>query len=547
MASSPVFYQRLCHWAAIQPEAPFIVEAGSGDTLTYAGALAAVEATQRALGDAPLTIMLALSSGIANATLWLAALAFGHTLVPVSPDCTPHEVRRLVQLFPPDLAMVEHADDAPAAATSGRVLTRAEIERVLWQAAAPSGGTGDTRDRPRPSGGSVCLMTSGSSGAPKGVVLGEAQLVWTAEQIRRSHGLTPADRGLAVLPFFHINAPVVSLCASLLAGASVVIAPRFSRGQFWAWIERHRVTWASVVPAIVAMLLQTDRPDYLPGTLRFVRTASAPLPPLQLRRFEQRFGIPIIETYGLTEAASQVCANPLPPERHLPGSVGRPEGVALRICQPLRDDSPVTVTLALADVPAGETGEVCIAGPSVIAGYASGAGGATFQDGWFRTGDLGFLDTDGYLHLTGRLREMILHGGETIAPREVEETLIAHPAVAEAAVVGRPDAVYGERVVAYVVPRERPGPDAATLAATLRQHCVSQLSLAKVPEFIVFIAALPRTPNGKLDRQRLRAEQADEQTAALRVPVALNARTPSARLASVRSTVAPSAKTDASA
>src|SRR5262249_12600093 len=152
--------------------------------------------------------------------------------------------------------------------------------------------------------------------------------------------LSPSDRGLAVLPFFHINAPVVSLCASLMAGSTVVIAPRFSRSRFWEWIETYQITWVSIVPTILAMLLQTERPGFVPAYLRFVRTASAPLPAIQLVQFEQRFGIPVIETYGLTEAASQICANPLPPERHIAGSVGKPVGVLLRICQPRTFERP---------------------------------------------------------------------------------------------------------------------------------------------------------------------------------------------------------------
>jgi acyl-CoA synthetase (AMP-forming)/AMP-acid ligase II len=340
--------------------------------------------------------------------------------------------------------------------------------------------------------GSLRLTTSGTTGDPKGVVLSARQIAWTADQVRLSHHLTTADRGLAVLPFFHINAPVVSLCASLLAGACVVVAPRFSVQRFWEWVERERITWVSVVPTIVALLLTTEKPPFLPGTLRFARSASAPLPVARHRAFEERFGIPLIETYGLSEAASQVTANPLPPAQRKHGSVGVPTGVELYVCEPL----PGTCEL-----PCGAVGEICVRGPNVIAGYEGDASASSFGAGWFRTGDLGYLDADSYLYITGRLREVINRGGEKIAPREIEELLLAHPAVSDAAVVGEPHPLYGQRVVAYITPRD--GWD-ALVERQLRDYCAQRLSAYKVPEAFYSVPALPRNGNGKLNRQALR-------------------------------------------
>ncbi len=261
-------------------------------------------------------------------------------------------------------------------------------------------------------------MTSGTTGDPKGVILDASQIAWTADHICTSHRLSPTDRGLTVLPFFHVNGPVVGLCASIMAGSTIVIARKFSRSHFWSWIEEYQVTWASVVPSIVMILLGTDKPAFLPGALRFMRTGTAALPATDLRAFEAKFGIPLIETYGLSEAASQVTANPLPPGRHKPGSAGLHVGVALRICRPRADGDE-----DLHDVPRGETGEICISGPSVIPAYYGNADKESFQHGWFRTGDLGYQDEEGYLFLTGRLREVIIRGGENIAPREVKEDL----------------------------------------------------------------------------------------------------------------------------
>jgi acyl-CoA synthetase (AMP-forming)/AMP-acid ligase II len=310
--------------------------------------------------------------------------------------------------------------------------------------------------------------------------------------------LTQDDRGLAVLPFFHINAPVVSLCATLLAGSTVVVAPRFSRSRFWDWIARHQVTWASVVPTIVALLLQADGPEPVPDCLRFIRTASAPLPAAHLEAFEHRFGVPLIETYGLSEAASTVAANPVAPGVHKAGSVGLPAGVGLRICVPADAEC-----LPLVDVSAGTEGEICIHGPSVIAGYEEGADSQSFVEGWFRTGDLGYRDADGYIFLTGRLRDVINHGGHKVSPREVEETLLAYPDVSDVAVVGQDDPLYGQRVVAYVVPRGDATASDSALGEALRAHCAAQLSAYKVPSEFVCAAALPRTLTGKVQRHIL--------------------------------------------
>ncbi|HEY7127150.1 MAG TPA: AMP-binding protein [Ktedonobacterales bacterium] len=490
--------EQLVSWATAQPEKPCIIEAETEKTLTYKHCLAAVQATRRLLGDEPRCILMALPGGVANAVLWLSALTGGHTLVPVAPDAPAQELNLVAGKFPPDVVIVERPEVAEGLVCQGaRFLSHADCLAIIDNASLAEPLLPAVE-------GWVCLMTSGSTGEPKGVVLGERQVVWTADHIRQSHQLTSEDRGLTVLPFHHINAPVVSLCASLLAGSTVIIAPRFSRTHFWGWVERHHITWASIVPTILALLLRTEKPAFLPGALRFVRTASAPLPALQLRQFEQQFGIPVIETYGLTEAASQVCANLVPPGRHVPGSVGKPVGVSLRICRPRTSEG----AQPLQDVSPGETGEVCIAGACVIASYVGDQGKGAFQDGWFRTGDLGYQDAEGYIYLTGRIREVINRGGENIAPREIEEALLAHPNILEVAVVGQPDPLYGEQVVAHLVLGE---PWTPALEHSLRTYCAGCLSRSKIPSVFLPIDALPRTHNGKIDRQSLRRKQASHE------------------------------------
>jgi acyl-CoA synthetase (AMP-forming)/AMP-acid ligase II len=489
-------HQALVHTAMNDPERPFVIEAETGHVMTYGQCLAAVGDLRRMIGAPPQCIVLALPGGVTGAVLWLGALTGGHLLVPLTPDAADSEKARATRLYTPDLLVVEDEDAARgfhcAAAT---VLTRQLCDGAI-QRARPGGPPVP------PVLGRVALATSGTTGEPKGVILEGSQIAWTAEQIRLSHRLTPRDRGLTVLPFNHVNAPVVSLCASLLAGGTIVIARRFSRERFWRWVEDYRITWASIVPTVLTRLLDTPKPGFLPGALRFVRTASAPLPAARMRAFEAKFGIPVIETYGLTEAASTIVANPVPPGRHKPGSVGLPIGVDLRICHPQSGAGG----RSLRDVAPGEHGEICVRGPGVVPAYRGGVGQDSFEAGWFRTGDLGYRDEEGYLYITGRLREMINRGGEKIAPREVEETLLTHPAVRDAAVVGRPDAQYGEVAVAYVVADDaRPWDD---LVRCLRRYAAERLSAFKVPVDFVRTDALPRNPNGKLNREALRAREA---------------------------------------
>src|SRR2546423_6804570 len=505
-------YDQLTYWATIAPKHICIVEAETGRSMTYSHCLSAVQKMRHFLGTQPRNLMLTLSGGIADAVLWLSALTGGHMLVPLAPDAADEERARAVSMYKPDVLFVEQAEEAQAtcsinrhstrfaqgdSAGDGQIVTRQQCELLIEQARTE-------RISALPSvKGYVCLMTSGTTGDPKGVILDEYQIAWTADHVRTSHRLSPADRGLTALPFFHVNGPVVGLCASIMAGSTIVIARKFSRSHFWSWIEGYQVTWASIVPSIVTILLGTDKPAFLPGALRFMRTGTAALPATDLRAFEAKFGIPLIETYGLSEAASQVTANPVPPGRHKPGSAGLPVGVSLRLCRPRHEgDEDVH------DVPRGETGEICISGPSVISAYYGNADKETFQDGWFRTGDLGYKDEEGYLYITGRLRDVIIRGGENIAPREVEEVLETYPAVREAAVIGRPNPAYGEEVVAYIVVNGLWSPE---LAQRLREYAARRLSAHKVPVDFIAVDALPKNALGKVAHRFLQKSDAQRQ------------------------------------
>src|SRR3989442_3990232 len=498
-ASMYNLHNQLVHWATIAPEQISIVEAETGRSMTYSHCLSAVQMMRRFLGAQPRNLILTLSGGMADAVLWLSALTRGHMLVPLAPDAADEERARAVSMYKPDVLFVEQPEEAQGfpGASDAQIVTRQQCELLIEQARTE-------RISPLPSvKGHVCLMTSGTTGEPKGVILNEYQIAWTADHVRTSHQLSPDDRGLTALPFFHVNGPVVGLCASIMAGSTIVIARKFSRSHFWSWIEEYQVTWASIVPSIVTILLGTDKPAFLPGALRFMRTGTAALPANDLHAFEAKFGIRLIETYGLSEAASQVTANPVPPRRHKPGSAGLPVGVSLRLCRPRHEGDD-----RLYDVPRGETGEICISGPSVISAYYGNADKESFQHGWLRPGDLGYQDEEGYLFLTGRLRDVIIRGGENIAPREVEEVLEPSPAVREAAVIGRPDAVYGEQVVAYIVVNGSWSPE---LAQKLHEYAAQKLSAHKVPVDFIAVDALPKSALGKVEHRLLQKRDAQGQ------------------------------------
>ena len=317
----------------------------------------------------------------------------------------------------------------------------------------------------------LLMYTSGTTGVPKGVMLTQANLVANARSISAEHALTPADRVLGVLPLYHINAFAVTMLAPLAHGGSVAVAPKFSAARFWSQAFETQCTWINVVPTIISFLLEGEAPDAaLLSTLRFCRSASAALPPEHLLAFERKFGIGIIETMGLTECVAPCFSNPLDPAQRRVGSVGRASGCEARI-----------IDTACMPLPDGQRGEIAIRGPNVMRGYYKNDAATTAAftpDGWLRSGDLGHRDADGFFFVTGRLKELIIKGGENIAPREIDEVLLAHPAVLDAAAVGMPDKHYGQEVLAAVVLRE----GMVCSEDELRDFCLQRLGRYKTPK-----------------------------------------------------------------
>lgn len=339
----------------------------------------------------------------------------------------------------------------------------------------------------------VLMYTSGTTGQPKGVLHTHASLLAGGWTTTLAHELSPQDRALCVLPIYHINGLCVTIMAPLVSGGSVVVCEKFSASRFWDICAAQEITWFSVVPTIISHLLhgKTDPDVATRARIRFGRSASSPLAVETQTAFENRFGIPIVETMGLTETAAQILSNPLPPGCRKIGSPGVAFGNEVAI---LGED--------FTQLPPGTEGEIAIRGPNVMREYYKNpqATQATFTpNGWLRTGDLGKMDTEGYVFVTGRLKELIIKGGENIAPREVDEALYAHPDVVEAAAFARPCKSYGERVEAAVKLR-----DGATVAQDdLIALCLQKLGKFKCPDVVHIMDDLPKGPSGKIQRLRL--------------------------------------------
>jgi acyl-CoA synthetase (AMP-forming)/AMP-acid ligase II len=340
----------------------------------------------------------------------------------------------------------------------------------------------------------LLLYTSGTTGMPKGVILSHKNMVAGGEYTAKAHALTPEDRALCSLPLYHINGEVVTAVTPLVSGGSVVMPHKFSTANFWDLISEYQCTWFSVVPTIISYLTSaTDHPgqDYRLDQLRFGRSASSALPPSLHKAFEKKFNVSIVETMGLTETAAPVFSNPLDLSKRKYGSPGQAVGNQAKIID--KEGS---------EVPRGTPGEIMIKGDNVMKGYYKDpekTAAALEPDGWLHTGDSGYMDADGFVFVTGRIKELIIKGGENITPREIDETLYKHPAVLDAAAVGIPDEHYGEEILCCCVLK----PDCECTEEELREHCREHLGEFKTPKVIKVMDDLPKGPSGKIQRLKL--------------------------------------------
>jgi oxalate---CoA ligase len=339
----------------------------------------------------------------------------------------------------------------------------------------------------------LVLHTSGTTSRPKIVPLTHGNLACNAQNIARSLELTPDDRCLNVMPLFHVHGLVGAVLGSLAAGASVVCTPGFNAAQFFGWLRHFSPTWYTAVPTMhQAALARAIGDGGVPkSSLRFIRSCSSALPPKLMGELEAAFSVPVIEALGMTEASHQVASNPLPPRARKPGSVGVATGPEVAIMDE-----------AGALLPRGAAGEIVLRGPNVTRGYTSPpeANAKAFTQGWFRTGDQGTLDADGYLFLTGRLKEIINRGGEKVSPREVDEALLEHPAVAQAVAFAVPHATLGEDVGAAVVLRTGAAAAGGVTGDAIREFTFTRLAAFKVPSVVLVVDAIPKGPTGKLQR-----------------------------------------------
>jgi acyl-CoA synthetase (AMP-forming)/AMP-acid ligase II len=492
-------------FGSIPAEKTAIVVPELGLHVTYGGLRSQVAAVAESLAAAGVgradRVGIALPNGLPTIVCFLAAAEVG-TAAPLNPAYKEDEFRFYLEdtsakvlLLPPD-----GGDQARRAAGDRVPVLTADMDNA--GTVSISGGSSSRRSVESPQVDDVALIlhTSGSTGRPKRVPLSHANLSISAHNVARSYALTSDDVALCVMPLFHVHGLVASTLATLATGGAVVVPGKVNPLSFWRVAHDQRVTWYSAVPTLHQLLLAREKPGAARPAgaerLRFVRSCSAALAPQVMHDLEAAFGAPVLEAYGMTEAAHQMSSNPLPPRERKPGSVGPGTDVRLSI-----------MDASGRHLKTGERGEVVIKGPNVTKGYENNpeANAASFTDGWFRTGDQGFLDADGYLTLVGRLKELINRGGEKISPREIDEVLLTHPAIAEAVSFGVPHQTWGEEVAAAVVLR------GAATESEILNYCRDRLADYKRPKQIHITEAIPRTATGKIQR-RIVAEAYSQKT-----------------------------------
>ena len=488
----------IAHLLHSAPRGAPAIAAPGGRALSFAALAALAERTVAALNAAGIgrgdRVAIALPEGPGMAAAF-AAIAAGAAAAPLNPAWREGECRRHLEHLGARLLVAAPEEGGPAAAAArglGLGLAVAgEGGSALEVVHPPPAGPAPRRGFAAAGDAALVLHTSGTTARPKAVPLTQANLVASARHIAASLALTPEDRCLNLMPLFHIHGLAAALLASLAAGASVHCPPGFNALRAFAWMEAASPSWLTAVPTMHQALLARaprNRERLAKLSLRLLRSSSAPLPPTAMAELEAVFGCPAIEAYGMTEAAHQMTSNPLPPASRHAGSAGVAAGPRVAIL----------AEGGARPLPAGEVGEVAVRGPNVMAGYENDpqANAAAFVDGWFRTGDQGVLDGAGYLRLTGRLKEIINRGGEKIAPREVDEALLAHPAVAQALAFALPHPRLGEEVAAAVVLKEGARAGERQLAAFVAER----LAAFKVPRRLLFLDEIPKGATGKPQR-----------------------------------------------
>ena len=488
--------------AARQPEHPYLIAPETGAILTFAGLQRQSIALARyllALGIRKReTVSFMAHNGYQSARLFLGAMYGGFVVQPINLLAQGAQLEYVLDHSDTRVVFVSSEYRRRLDAALSRVARTVHVIPIDVDAPTffdESAAAPRALEEVEEDDDALLMYTSGTTGKPKGCVLTHRNCVAGGEFTSAAHRLGESDRVLCALPLYHINGQIVTAVAPLVHGGTVVRPQRFSASSFWELVAQYRCTWINVVPTIIAYLLNAPDPRERGLTtdhVRFCRSASAPLPLEQHVAFEKRFGIGIIETFGMTETAAPCFTNPYDVGKRKVGSPGQAFGNEAKIVDP---DTGSTLG-------PNQPGEMMVRGDNVMRCYykdPQNTAGTIEPDGWLHTGDLGYLDEDGFVFVTGRIKELIIKGGENIAPREIDEALLKHPAVLEAAAVGMPDSHYGQEIMVAVVLK----PGAVSTVEELAAFCERELGRYKAPKLIRLLDELPKGPSGKVQRLKL--------------------------------------------
>ena len=492
----------LLYWDKLQAEKPFLFAPETSAILTYGQITKEAKHFSTWLEEQGISssghVGLYMQNGRQTSTVFLATMACGRVITPLNLLAPIDQLAWVLDHS--DIEILFYSPDNKQTLFAALEKTKRQFALVELDPDAAEGPFMSSPLGKLPNVRAHCpallMYTSGTTGTPKGVLLTHANLLHAARSMAAWHSLTQADVVLSSLPIYHINGQVISTITPFVSGGSVVAPHSFSVSSWWNLAIQYQCTWINMVPTIIAYLINAAKSGgTVPSreelrSIRFGRSASAPLPPEHHREFENLFGITVIEGMGMTESASMVFCNPHD-ERRRYGSPGLPCGVETKIV----DAAGVTTGNHI-------VGEICLRGGNVLSAYykaESETAKAFDADGWLKTGDLGMRDDDGFYFITGRLKELIIKGGENIAPREIDEAILKHPAVLDAAAVGIPDSNYGQEIMVCIVLK----PGMICTEEEMRAFCLKELGKYRMPKCILFLDDLPRGPSGKVQRLKL--------------------------------------------
>ncbi len=490
------------HWAGTVPDKVFMFAPEPDLELTYAQLKAESERLGRYLSKRGINkgdkISFMQGNGYQTTKLFLGTMYAGVVIAPLNLMAQPSQLEYVLQHS--DTKLVFHTKDQKERLESAckKVDRPIDLIQIDNNAEDILPRDEDLSEYTLPDvseeDAALLLYTSGTTGLPKGVILSHKNMVAGGQYTAMAHELTPEDRALCSLPLYHINGEVVTAVTPLVSGGSVVMPNKFSTTNFWEHISDYGCSWFSVVPTIISYLTSATNLEgkaYKLDRLRFGRSASSALPPALHKAFEEKFRVSIVETMGLTETAAPVFSNPMNPSKRKYGSPGQAVGNRAKIIDKQGNE-----------VPRGTEGEIMIKGDNVMKGYYKAPDKtreALEADGWLHTGDLGYMDEDGFVFVTGRIKELIIKGGENIAPREIDDAMYKHPSILDAAAVGIPDDQYGEEIMCCCVLK----PDCQCTEEELIEHCREHLGDYKTPKKVKIMDELPKGPSGKIQRLKL--------------------------------------------